>query len=69
MTNEQDEVQARRQAAAKGWLTDTPPPPPRDVRPGEEHKWPRMMGVAHLAPGGAGLPAAENSSADRTTTK
>jgi hypothetical protein len=34
----------------RGWLTDAPPPPPRDYHPGEEHKWYKMMGAAHLLP-------------------
>jgi hypothetical protein len=36
--------------AMKGWLTDTPPPTPREKTPGEEHKWYKMMGAAHLLP-------------------
>jgi hypothetical protein len=36
--------------ARQGWLTDNPPAPPRTYPPGEEHKWYRMMGAAHLLP-------------------
>ena len=35
--------------AMRGWLSD-PPPPPREHRPGEEYKWYKMMGAAHLLP-------------------
>jgi hypothetical protein len=38
------------QRAMRGWLTDSPPPPPRTYAPGEEHKWYKMMGAAHLLP-------------------
>jgi hypothetical protein len=37
--------------AMRGWLAD-PPPPPRTYAPGEEHKWYKMMGAAHLLPAG-----------------
>ena len=36
--------------AVRGWLSDPPPPPPRTYAPGEEHKWYKMMGAAHLLP-------------------
>ena len=36
--------------AMQGWLTDSPPPPPRDHPPGEDHKWHLMMGVAKHCP-------------------
>jgi hypothetical protein len=34
----------------RGWLSDPPPPPPRTYAPGEEHKWYKMRGAAHLLP-------------------
>ena len=36
--------------AMQGWLAADPPPPPRTYAPGEEHKWYKMMGAAHLLP-------------------
>jgi hypothetical protein len=44
-----EQVEAR-QRAMRGWLTDSPPPPPRTSAPGEEQKWYKMMGAAHLLP-------------------
>jgi hypothetical protein len=38
------------QRAMRGWLTDTPPPPPRIYAPREEHKWYKMMGATDLLP-------------------
>lgn len=36
--------------AMQGWLAADPPPPPRTYAPGEERKWYKMMGAAHLLP-------------------
>jgi hypothetical protein len=36
--------------AMQGWLAADPPPPRRTHAPGEEHKWYKMMGAAHLLP-------------------
>jgi hypothetical protein len=47
---EQVEAAMAKERAMRGWLTDPPPPPPRDYHPGEEHKWYKMMGAAHLLP-------------------
>jgi hypothetical protein len=44
------EREEARQRAMQGWVTDSPPPPPRTYAPGEEHKWYKMMGAAHLLP-------------------
>lgn len=30
-------------SARQGWIADPQPPPPRDSRLGEEHKWRLMM--------------------------
>ncbi len=38
----EDEIEARKKKAERGWLADPPPPPPREYIPGEEHKW-RLM--------------------------
>ena len=35
--------------AIQGWLA-ADPPPPRTYASGEEHKWYKMMGAAHLLP-------------------
>jgi hypothetical protein len=32
------------------WITQQPPPPPRTYAPGEEYKWYKMRGAAHLVP-------------------
>ena len=39
-----------KERAMRGWLTDSPPPPPRTYIPGEEYKWYKMMGAAHMLP-------------------
>lgn len=44
----QDEIEARKKKAERGWLADPPPKPPRPYIPGEEHKWRRMMGARYL---------------------
>ena len=41
----QDEIEARKNKAERGWLADPPPPPPRAYIPGEENKWFLMMGA------------------------
>lgn len=40
----QDEIEARKKRAERGWLAD-PPSPPRAYIPGEENKWFLMMGA------------------------
>ena len=40
-----DEIEARKKKAERGWLADPPPPPPRAYIPGEENKWYLMMGA------------------------
>lgn len=44
----QDEIEARKLKAERGWLVDPPPKPPRTPIPGEENKWYLMMGARHL---------------------
>lgn len=44
----QDESEARKKRAERGWLADPPPQPPRPAIPGEENKWYLMMGARHL---------------------
>ena len=44
----QDEIEARKEKAVRGWLADPPPKPPRESIPGEENKWFLMMGARHL---------------------
>jgi hypothetical protein len=39
-----------KERAMRGWLTDSPPPPPRTYIPGEEYKWYWMMGAAKDIP-------------------
>ena len=41
----QDEIEARKKKAERGWLADPPPLPPRAYIPGEENKWFLMMGA------------------------
>ena len=41
----QDEIEARKKRAKRGWLADPPPLPPRAYIPGEEKKWFLMMGA------------------------
>ncbi len=43
-------VMDQKDRAMRGWLTDSPPPPPRPYIPGEEHKWYKMMGATDLVP-------------------
>jgi hypothetical protein len=43
-----DEIEARKKAAERGWLADPPPRPPRETIPGEENKWYLMMGARRL---------------------
>ena len=40
-----DQIEARKKKAERGWLADPPPPPPRAYIPGEENKWFLMMGA------------------------
>ena len=51
----QDEIEARKLRAERGWLADPPPRPPRETIPGEENKWFLMMGSRRL-PGSARTP-------------
>jgi len=44
----QDEIEARKKRAERGWLADPPPPPPRAYIPGEENTWYLMMGARHV---------------------
>ena len=47
-TNGDDEIEARKKKAERGWLADPPPAPPRANIPGEENKWYKMMGATYL---------------------
>jgi hypothetical protein len=44
----QDELEARKKKAERGWLADPPSPAPRPYIPGEENKWLLMMGARQL---------------------
>jgi hypothetical protein len=46
----QQRIEERKDRAMRGWLTDSPPPPPRPDIPGEDHKWHLMMGAAQQCP-------------------
>ena len=47
-TNGDDEIEARKKKAERGWLADPSPVPPRAYIPGEENKWYKMMGATYL---------------------
>ena len=40
----QDEIEARKKKAERGWLADPPPPPPRPQPHDHIDKWRRMYG-------------------------
>jgi hypothetical protein len=52
-----DEIEARKKAAERGWLVDPPPRPPRAMIPGEENKWYLMAGALHFSAGTGGSAA------------
>ena len=43
-----DEIEARKKKAERGWLADRPRLPPRAYIPGEDNKWYLMMGTRHV---------------------
>lgn len=47
----QDEIEARKKKAERGWLTDPPPPPPWQYIPREDSKWRLMIGAGYLMRG------------------
>ena len=48
MSDSDDEIEVRKKRAERGWITESPPTPPRMLRPGEEKKWYLMMGATNL---------------------
>jgi len=44
----EEEIEARKKAAERGWLADPPPRPPREMIPGVQNKWYLMMGARNL---------------------
>lgn len=40
----QEEIEARKKKAERGWIADTPPRPPKPLPPHHIDKWRRMYG-------------------------
>ena len=58
----QDEIEARKKKAERGWLADPPPPPPRSQPHDHIDKWRRMYGQL---PPETDVPARRKAAAER----